>query len=242
MNVIPSILVLGVLSCGVATTSDPILAQIDTEPTSMFPEIDVPIEPSVDYDAVLLGLKSKKAKLKQSGDNELAAQTITSYLVDSIFPAWYGLPWDFNGHTNRPDTGVVACGYFVSTTLKHAGFNLNRYKFAQQAASIGTVSLDPSSHEVLRHGSVDRLKTWFENKPAGLWTVGLSYHVGFLYWDGGELWFIHSNYSTPFGVVRELASESGALANTEVFWLGNITHNPSLISKWLSGSFIEIRK
>ena len=49
-------------------------------------------------------------------------------LVDSIFPYWYGTEWDFNGITESPRKGEIACGYFVSTTLKHMGIRLNRYK------------------------------------------------------------------------------------------------------------------
>ncbi|MFT7592013.1 MAG: hypothetical protein ACI9UJ_001942, partial [bacterium] len=53
-------------------------------------------------------------------------------LVNSVFHFWYGTSWDFNGYTKTPNKGTVACGYFVSTTLKHIGFNVNRYKLAQQ--------------------------------------------------------------------------------------------------------------
>jgi hypothetical protein len=43
--------------------------------------------------------------------------------------------WDYNGYTNTPKNGVIACGYFVSTTLKHFGFNLNRYDVAKKYSS-----------------------------------------------------------------------------------------------------------
>lgn len=203
-------------------------------------EEEIALPPS--YDTIVRRLKTSRTRLAADRDIDAASTLVTTYLVDSIFPSWYGRPWDFNGHTNRPDTGEVACGYFVSTTLKHAGFNLNRYKFAQQASSIGTKSLDPDGYSVLWNKSVHELENWFENQDPGLWTVGLSYHVGFLYWDGAELWFIHSNYMDPVAVVREKASESEALANTTVFYLGNISHNEGLVAKWLDNEFIEIRK
>jgi hypothetical protein len=38
-------------------------------------------------------------------------------LSKTIFPHWYGTVWDYNGYTNTPKNGVIACGYFVSTTL-----------------------------------------------------------------------------------------------------------------------------
>ncbi len=56
-------------------------------------------------------------------------------LLNELIPYWYGVGWTFEGHTNSPDSGTIACGYFVSTTLKHFGMNLNRYRLAQQSAS-----------------------------------------------------------------------------------------------------------
>src|SRR5687768_5014531 len=58
---------------------------------------------------------------------------VTDLLVDRIIPYWIGTPWSFEGHTSIPNSGKIACGYFVSTTLLDLGFNLNRYTFAQQA-------------------------------------------------------------------------------------------------------------
>lgn len=209
-------------------------------------DVDLTIR-EVDPKASYTSVRSASKKAIQSVINqhtgqervELLGETITQELVENIFPAWYGTPWEFHGHTNTPDTGSVACGYFVSTTLKHLGFNLNRYKLAQQASSIGTKSLDPSMKS-LWNISVDELVEHFKTKPAGLWTVGLSYHVGFLYWDCEELFFIHSNYLDPVAVVREKATESDALAQSNVFCLGAITHNDWLMKKYISGSKIEI--
>ena len=173
-------------------------------------------------------------------DYELAAQTLTTYMVDSIFPHWYGRPWTFEGHTNRPDQGEVACGYFVSTTLKHAGMNLNRYRLAQLAATVGTKALDPTMH-TLRNISPEQLKEHFaKNKKKGLYAVGLSYHAGFLYWDNEELYFIHSNYMGPGAVEREIAVESDALEQSTVYCIGQITHNKALIAKWLKQQEIKI--
>jgi hypothetical protein len=67
--------------------------------------------------------------------NELldsAGEYFTSALINDIIPHWYGTVWDFNGHTENPRKGTIACGYFVSTTLTDAGFEIDRYKMAQQ--------------------------------------------------------------------------------------------------------------
>ena len=52
----------------------------------------------------------------------------TDFLLNAIIPHWYGTPWDFNGHTSIPNQGEIACGYFVSTTLRDIGLKLNRFK------------------------------------------------------------------------------------------------------------------
>ena len=79
-------------------------------------------------------LKSKNTLRKSSNDSSMSSNLYT-VMTDSVFPYWMGTKWDFNGISNVPGQGMIACGYFVSTTLKHVGFNLNRYKLAQQAAS-----------------------------------------------------------------------------------------------------------
>lgn len=54
-------------------------------------------------------------------------------LLNRIIPYWQGTTWSFEGHTNTPQQGNIACGYFISTTLKYVGINVNRYKLAQQS-------------------------------------------------------------------------------------------------------------
>jgi hypothetical protein len=202
------------------------------------------LEPKPSYQEIRIAavreIRHALNKADTKNADSLVGAAVTKVLVQNIFPAWYGTPWDFNGHTNTPDTSTVACGYFVSTTLKHIGFNLNRYKLAQQASMIVTKSLDPHGIETLWEKPVTELVTYFKSKPPGLWTVGLSYHVGFLHWDGFDLYFIHSNYLDPVAVVKEKALESEALGQSTVFCLGNITHNPWLMKKWQNGSVIPI--
>ena len=43
-------------------------------------------------------------------------------LRDDLLPAWNGTAWAMNGTSQVPGRGSIACGYFVSTTLMHAGF------------------------------------------------------------------------------------------------------------------------
>ena len=61
-----------------------------------------------------------------------ASKKLTSFLLDEVINHWYETKWSFEGHTETPKQGTIACGYFVSTTLRDVGFNLNRYKLAQK--------------------------------------------------------------------------------------------------------------
>ena len=83
---------------------------------------------------ILRAQLTEKLSIYQKGDSSRAS--VKNYLFTTlskkIFPSWYGTAWDFNGYTEKPLNGEIACGYFVTTTLKHIGFNLNRYKIAQQ--------------------------------------------------------------------------------------------------------------
>ena len=82
--------------------------------------------------------KNKLIQADISQESQILAsvrQYLYYILTEDLFPAWYGTPWDFNGHVYYPHEGKIACGYFVSTTLKHIGFPLNRYRVAQQDAT-----------------------------------------------------------------------------------------------------------
>lgn len=164
-------------------------------------------------------------------------------LVDHIFPYWYGTPWDFEGHTNEPNQGEIACGYFVTTTLKHMGFNLNRYRLAQQY-SLNEVKILSCGEEILDFNTseIDEVVNDMKNDlEEGIYVIGLSSHVGFMLKRDGELFFIHSNYYDPVAVVIEDASTSEALLSSSLFYLTAISGNSSLMKKWLSSEEIKVQ-
>mgnify|MGYP001433643202 CR=1 FL=1 len=89
-----------------------------------------------------------------------ASQYLYSKLLNDIVLHWFGSDWDFNGQTNVPNDVEIACGFFVSTTLKHFGFILNRYKMAQQAGLIEVRMLQSNSElKTHRNFSFEELKT-----------------------------------------------------------------------------------
>ena len=151
-------------------------------------------------------------------------------LKDSIFPAWYGTPWDFNGTSDLPQKGEIACGYFVSTTLKHAGFNLNRYKLAQQGATEIARAVC-GKNNMKRYVSSEAILTALKAEGEGLYIVGLDYHVGFLIVEKGEVFFVHSDYFNG-KVLRELAKESIGFGATQSYIVGEITNNGQLMTNW----------
>jgi hypothetical protein len=201
--------------------------------------IALPERSASTYDEVLHSLSRTKSQLvfnkslEGTDVNQRLSDLLYVTLRDSIFPAWYGTVWDFNGITNVPSQGEIACGYFVSTTLKHAGFNLNRYKLAQQGATeIATAVC--GSNTMTRFTSLDKAITHVSQSKNGLYIVGLDFHVGFLLVEAGEVFFVHSDYFNG-KVVREAAKTSQGLNSSEVYVLGEITNNNRLMADWTNG-------
>ncbi len=172
--------------------------------------------------------QAKKAQL------DLLRVEYTEFMLNEIFPYWYGTEWDFNGHTNTPNSGEIACGYFVSTTLKHSGVNVNRYRFAQQAAlnEIKSTQLN-GTYRAYLNGSTENFITQIKKElKDGLYVIGLDFHVGYILKRKGEVFFIHSDYVSD-KVKIEAANQSIALESSEGYYLGDITHNDALLIKWL---------
>ena len=163
-----------------------------------------------------------------------ASSLLLEVLSDHIFPQWYGTPWDFNGTSNRPGQGEIACGYFVSTTLQHLGFNLNRYKTAQQAAAVIIKAISGTSKT---YQDQKAMLTELQKGKDQLFIVGLDFHVGFLLIENHEAYFIHSDYFLG-EVVREKANESQGFAATNAYVLGTITENKALLIKWMDNTRI----
>lgn len=164
-------------------------------------------------------------------------------LETDLIPSWYGTTWDFNGITQVPREGEIACGYFVSTLLRDLGFRLERYKLAQQASLYIVRSLSPAEHRLDFSGiSTAKLEQKMASEKQGFYVVGLDNHVGFLLVDEAQkLWFLHSSYGDPAVVVREKATESQVLSWSNRYVIGYLESDWS-IKKWLMGEKIETKK
>lgn len=185
------------------------------------------------YTQILHNIKQHRSNWTLT-DSNLYNQIMYQTLVDSVFPAWYGTPWDFNGISNTPGKGEIACGYFVSTTLKHVGFQLNRYKLAQQAAAIIVKSVCGENNTVRYHG-YDRVIAQFQGLQNSIFIVGLDYHVGFVVVQNEEAFFVHSDYISG-AVVREKLDESEAFQSSQVYVVGTFLPNTMMLKTWLLGT------
>lgn len=176
---------------------------------------------------------ARKKVVKESKDY------LISMLTDTVFPYWFGTNWAFSGITEKPNNGYIACGYFVSTTLKHVGFKLNRYKLAQQASALIAKSVSGTGN-ISTLKTIPEVKKNMESRADGLYVLGLDYHVGFLLKEKDELFFIHSNYLAPRKVTREKFSISEAVLLSDIFVIGEILSDKN-VEKWLKQEIFVVQ-
>jgi len=197
----------------------------------------------LETERVALGLRYQAANSAQKADVMAQARTLVIRTIYSeIFPSWYGTAWDFNGTTEVPQQGKIACGYFVSTVLRDSGWKVERARLAQQASENIILSLTTDSYvkrfrRVAISDFVNTVKRW----GPGLYVVGLDIHTGFIVNTGDEVYFIHSSYVEPYAVVREKAIESRILATSKYRVLGKLTDDDLFIEKWLLKTQIVTR-
>ncbi|HKY43053.1 MAG TPA: hypothetical protein VJM50_08150, partial [Pyrinomonadaceae bacterium] len=120
------------------------------------------------------------ASSAQQAEIMAQARTLVSRSIyTEIFPSWYGTVWDFNGTTEVPQQGKIACGYFVTTVLRDAGWKVQRARLAQQASENIILSLTTDAYikrfrRVAISDFVNAVKEW----GAGIYVVGLDIHTG----------------------------------------------------------------
>ena len=168
-------------------------------------------------------------------------------LLEKTLPAmmrcWLGTPWDFNGTAAKPGDGKIACGYFVSTVLRDAGFDLNRYKLAQQASgNILRTFLPKDACHLTSSKPYDAFVIYLDDFEPGIYLVGLDTHVAFLVKDHKGFRFIHSSGSKPWCVVDEAKDEAKVLKKSKWRMLGNITAHPNALRMWLGGKRVKVHE
>ncbi|MBL8000798.1 MAG: hypothetical protein JNL05_02445 [Flavobacteriales bacterium] len=152
--------------------------------------------------------------------------------IDAQFEHWKGTPWDFNGTTRVPREGTIACGYFVTTVLQDAGFDLPRYKWAQLAAEPMIRKVAPAG-KAFSDRPVDEVEAWLRQQGDGLYAVGLDNHVGFIRVKSGEALFVHSNYyQREVGVMAEPLRGRNPLADSRYRYIGKLLDD-AMLARWL---------
>jgi hypothetical protein len=197
------------------------------------------------YDSVKIEIKSQQFRLAQYYKNadektkKKIIQEAQSYIAltlnNELIPFWIDTEWDFNGTTETPRQGAIACGFFVSTVLMHAGFQLNKSHLSTGTASVMIRSLcNPSSIKTIPNKKFENFMAYLQTQNDGVYIVGLDKHVGLITKHQHQIYFIHSRKPRTAGVIKELASESPSLKSSSGFVIGNLLENESLVIAWLS--------
>ncbi len=163
-----------------------------------------------------------------------ARNTLIHIIENDVMPQWMGTRWDFNGTTEIPRVGSVACGYFVTTILQHAGFQLERVHLAQQPSELIIKSLTTESYiKRFSNASIEKFVTAIQKWGKGIYVVGLDIHTGFIVANQEGVFFIHSSYIAPRVVVREEALNSVILRKSKYRVIGKISADDALVLAWL---------
>lgn len=142
--------------------------------------------PKGSYDSVKIAACARRDSVRgvfQSAETELqreqiineAGKLLTDQIVYELIPFWYRTRWSFEGHTEVPRNGTVACGYFVSTVLRDAGFKINRFKLAQGSPSTEAYSISVMDSVKLLEGlPYSKVLEYFLTRDDGLYFAGLT--------------------------------------------------------------------
>lgn len=204
-------------------------SNIDIVPTKAYPDIlkDLEIKRNQYHLKYLKALPEEKPKVINEVKTYLFHQ-----LTAEIFPSWYGTPWDFNGITETPQEGHIACGYFVTTTLRDLGFKIPRVKWAQAASETMIVA---ATDDVKRFSNVEMkdVYAWLQAHENTIFIVGLDNHTGYVYNNGTEILFVHSSpFNKSHGVVAEPVMEHSPLTVSKYRVFGRILTDEMIIS-WM---------
>jgi len=183
-------------------------------------------------------LKNTRTKAEKNEVYSKARKLLVHTMIDSMFTCWYGTEWDFNGTTTKPRIGNIACGYFVTTLIQQAGFDIPRINLAQCASSSMIDVLCPQkSIAIITKNKVAQVKEHLLAQPDGLFILGLDTHTGFIVKSGKSLEFVHSNYSFGNdGVTHESFDTCSAIQNNHYFVIGNFSQSDTTIKNWLEGT------
>ncbi len=172
--------------------------------------------------AILSKTSKKESPFEQKVLSESADTLIRAF--DDYFRFWYGTKYDFNGTSQIPGKGKIACGYFVSGVLSDIGFEVNKRKMGMMASE-GLIRKMVHKKNIHRFYKIkmEKFLTKVEKFPDGIFLVGLDTHIGFMRKRNGEITFIHASMMGQSCVVSENAAQSRTLARSKVKIVGLLT-------------------
>lgn len=204
------------------------------------------------YKQLTAQLESERTQLRlrysnaRTGAEREAIISEASELLENILPemmrCWLGHPWDFNGVATVPGEGKIACGYFITTIMRDAGFKIDRVRLAQQASQniIRTFVEDRELYEIKTNTPYPKYIEDISKKYEGIHIVGLDKHVAFIVIKDGEMRFIHSGGKLK-RVVDEGRDDANSLQKSNYRVISNISRNENVIKKWILGeTFVTV--
>ena len=190
------------------------------------------------YAGSLQRIKVKKSQWRTQKIPALQlSSSFTQLFHDEVLAYWYGTPWDFYGVSQTPQSGTIACGYFVTTTLRDMGVPIERSRLAQLPSEAMIRELVAPTHIAhLSKRGLTQLDTDLRRLGSGVYVVGLDTHTGFIIVDAQKqsAHFIHSSGAFPYRVVNEPVIESTVLEHSQYRVVGKLTADAGLMSRWLN--------
>ncbi len=197
--------------------------------------VNEPVLDKAQYKFELDTIKNLRSSLSDETDLKELKKLFVKNMSQKIFPYWYGTKWDFNGTTQKPQEGAIACGYFVTTTLQHMGVKINRVKMAQCASEemIRSLATKKNIHH-LSGLSLGEFEKKLIQLGTGIYIIGLDNHTGYVLISENGNFFIHASGWFPFKVVRDELSESKVIGRSKYRVVGKISDDEAFLKSWVS--------
>lgn len=206
----------------------------------------------VDYDESLARLEKERRSLSRryaaaateaARDATIADARATLFdaLTREIIPAWYGTRWSYHGTSETPGSGAIACGYFVATVLRDAGFEIDRVPLAQKGSADIVETLVPASEVIDLDGATpgEVLEAAREGSGNGLFVIGFDSHVGLLVVRDRGSQLCHSSNRSPKSVRCEPALGARSMVSSRHV-LGPVLSDEA-VAAWLQRPAITLR-
>jgi len=151
-----------------------------------------------------------------------------------LMDCWIGTAYDFNGMSETPGKGNIACGYFVTTVLRDSGIALERLRLAQAPSEtlIRTI-IEPQDIRTSSNQDYQNFLSDLDQMGHGIYIIGLDTHVGFIV-NTPERWsFIHASQSDPNAVTDQDQASARAIRQSQYRVVGKLAANDQFILRWL---------